>query len=98
MNVVHRLRSVLARVVQLQDRLELGPRLGKRPEVHGRDPGQAVAGKANHRIRQAFGYLPSLIGQSPHHAMVAPREAIDELAAKRRDKRLLLAETLAENA
>src|SRR5215469_3963121 len=35
--------SMLARVIQEQDRLELGPRLRKRPEMHGRDPGQAVA-------------------------------------------------------
>ena len=61
-NVVHRLRSMLTRVVEAQDRLELGPCLGKRPEVHGRDPGQAVAGKANKRAWKALRYLPSLVG------------------------------------
>ena len=45
----------------------------------------------------AFGYAPSLIGQSPHHAIVAAHEVIDELATQRRDEWLRLAETLAEN-
>ncbi len=50
------------RVVEAQDRLELGPCLGKRPEVHGRDPGQTVAGKADKRAWKALRYLPSLVG------------------------------------
>ena len=66
--------------------------------MHGRDPGHAVAGKANHRIRQALGYLPSLVGQSPHHGIIAAHEVIDELAAEGRDEGLRFAETLAENA
>src|SRR5262249_43082332 len=70
-NIVHWLRSMLARVIQAQDRLELGPRLRKRPEMHGRDPGQAVACKANQRIRQALRYLSSLVAQSVHHRIVA---------------------------
>jgi len=37
------------RVVEAQDRLELGPPAGERPEVHSRDPGQAVAGKPDKR-------------------------------------------------
>src|SRR5215471_17433321 len=40
---MHWLGSMLARVIQAQGRLELGPRLRKRPEMHGRDPGQAAA-------------------------------------------------------
>jgi hypothetical protein len=61
-NVVHRLRSMLTQRRRGADRLELGPRLGKRPEVHGRDPSQAVAGKANKRAWKALRYLPSLVG------------------------------------
>ena len=53
-DIMHWLRSMPARVIQAQDRLELGSRLRTHPEMHGRDSGQAVACKANYRIRQAL--------------------------------------------
>jgi hypothetical protein len=65
-NVVHRLGSMLARVVQTENRFELGAGLGKRTDVHGRDRGQAVTGKTNHRIRKTLRYVPRLVGQSAH--------------------------------
>ena len=86
---------MLARVVQAQDRLKLGARLGKRPEVHGRDPGQAVTGEANHRVRQALRYLPSLVGQSSHNGIIAAHKVIHELTAEGSDERLRLAQPLA---
>src|SRR5437899_1825286 len=86
------------RVVKAQDRLELGSCLGKRPEVHGRDSGQAVAGKADKRAWKALRYLPSLVGQLPHHGIIAAYEVIDELTAEGRDERLGLAETFAKRA
>src|ERR1700748_1865176 len=55
-NVVHWLRSMLTHVVEAQNRLELGPSLGKRSEVHGRDPRQAVAGKTDKRAWKALRY------------------------------------------
>ena len=54
--------------------------------------------KANYRIREALGYLPSLVGQSPHHRIIAAHEVKDELAAEGRDERRRFAKTLAENA
>src|SRR6202000_956030 len=81
-NVVHRLRSMLTHVVEAQNRLELRPSLGKRPEVHGRDPSQAVPAKANKRAWKALRYLPSLVCQSLHHGMIAAHEVIDKLTAE----------------
>ena len=53
---------MVTHVVEAQNRLELGPSLGKRSEVHGRDPRQAVAGKTDKWVWKAFSYLPSLVG------------------------------------
>src|SRR5262249_61688811 len=48
MYVVHRLRAMPACVVQAQDGLKLRARVGKRPEMHGRDPGEAGTGEADY--------------------------------------------------
>src|SRR5687768_7139793 len=87
-----------ARIVQAQDRLEFAARLGKRSEVHGRDPGQAVTGEANYRVWQALRNLPSLVDQAPHRRIVAAHEGIHKLAAESCDERLHIAEPLAQNA
>jgi hypothetical protein len=87
-----------ARVIEAQDRLEFGPSLGKRPEVHCRDASQAVTGKANYRVRHALACALSLVSQLTHHGIIAADEVIHELAAQRRDKRFRLAKPLAEKA
>ena len=63
MDVVHRLQTMPARVVEAQDRLKFGSRLGKRPEVHGRDPGQAVSRQGEQPgSGSRSDDLPSLVG------------------------------------
>ena len=97
-NVVHRLGSMLARVVQIENRLKLGVGLGERARVHGRDASQTVTGEANDGIRQTLGYAPSLVGQSPHRGIVAAHKGVDELATECCDERLRLPQPLAESA
>ena len=66
--------------------------------MHGRDPGQAVAGKANKRARKALGTCRASLVSRRIMRIIAAHEVIDELAAEGRDERLGLAETLAQSA
>jgi len=86
-NVVNRLRSMLPCVVQLQDRLETRTV----PQETIRScmaviPAMRWLARRYHRIGQALGYLPSLVGELPHHGIIAAHEVIDELAAEGRDE------------